>query len=532
MRSWSDKEIKKIISLKQKKWPLADIANEFDTTISAVRNAVYKYERSTRIYKLSPKTEVAVVPDKPSSEAKQQIKRLESQLAQLERDLEIARRPKLDLSVLGFKGDKSQGFVRVVVPDTHGCFIEEEVAKAFINDLAMLNPTEVVLLGDHIDCAGFLAQHHGITYINETKYSFEEDVAACNTFFDAVQKAAPKAEYHYLSGNHECIPSNGGEVLTKRGWVVIQDVTLADTVGAMTEDGTFKWVNPSKIHEYDYDGDLITADTRGFSVSVTPNHRIVYRSQSDKYTEKLAGDMVNAGAYDIYANAKCSDTGINFIDSDTHQDTVRVEGRDFRKEHYVGKVHCLTTETGNFFIRRNGKVHLTGNSRIEKWIATSTMRNPRDSAFLYKRFSPESVLSLDARKIPYYRQSVCYMGLAIPGTIKLGACAFTHGSRTGRYSASAMLHDFGGNVVFGHIHSQQQFNTRNVHSGEIGAWSPGTLAKLQPMWMHTQQTNWTHGYGLQLVHPDGTFLHINVPIINFKSQLQPLSDVIGAKRKR
>lgn len=37
---------------------------------------------------------------------------------------------------------------------------------------------------------------------------------------------------------------------------------------------------------------------------------------------------------------------------------------------YLGKVYCLTTPSGNFFARRNGKVFLTGNSSIKKRMET------------------------------------------------------------------------------------------------------------------------------------------------------------------
>src|SRR5262245_1186760 len=51
-------------------------------------------------------------------------------------------------------------FTRVIVPDSHGCYIDPEACKAFLADLEQLRPAEVVMLGDHLDCGGWLAQHH------------------------------------------------------------------------------------------------------------------------------------------------------------------------------------------------------------------------------------------------------------------------------------------------------------------------------------------------------------------------------------
>ncbi len=72
-----------------------------------------------------------------------------------------------------------------------------------LGDLTVLNPDEVVLLGDHVDCGGFLAQHHTMGYVAQTDYSYEEDILFANAFLDSVQTAAPNAKIFYLEGNHE-----------------------------------------------------------------------------------------------------------------------------------------------------------------------------------------------------------------------------------------------------------------------------------------------------------------------------------------
>jgi hypothetical protein len=98
---------------------------------------------------------------------------------------------------------------------------------------------------------------------------------------------------------------------------------------------------------------------------------------------------------------------------------------------------------------------------------------------------------------------------------------------TAKHAASVHLIKFGGNVVYGHTHRADSFVDRTVTEGVIGAWSPGCLCKLQPYWMHTNLTGWSHGYGLQLVAGDGSFLHINVPIIDGRSYLVQLTERIG-----
>lgn len=97
------------------------------------------------------------------------------------------------------KGDR----LRVIVSDTHGSHIDPGACKAFLADLATLQPAEVILLGDLMDCGGWLAKHHTMGYVAEAAGTFEEDVAATNQFLDAVQEAAPTARIWYVEGNHE-----------------------------------------------------------------------------------------------------------------------------------------------------------------------------------------------------------------------------------------------------------------------------------------------------------------------------------------
>jgi UDP-2,3-diacylglucosamine pyrophosphatase LpxH len=299
---------------------------------------------------------------------RQRIREYERENADLETKLENFRASKFKMPTS--KATKVKGaFSRVIIPDTHGCHVEEKAIAAFLSDLEILNPAEIVMLGDHLECGGWLAQSHTLGYVAQTTYTFEDDINAANQLLDRLQEICPKATFHYIEGNHE--------------------------------------------------------------------------------------------------------------------------------------------------------------QRIERWCVTQALRNSSDAALLLKHHSPISVLGLEKRNIPYYRRSEFYQDLPIPGTIKLGRCHFTHGLSTAKHAASVHLIKFGGNVVYGHTHRADSFVDRTVTEGVIGAWSPGCLCKLQPYWMHTNLTGWSHGYGLQLVAGDGSFLHINVPIIDGRSYLVQLTERIG-----
>jgi len=136
-------------------------------------------------------------------------KETERQLASARRIIEEQQQRLENLHNAKFKIPTSRpttaqgSFCRVAIPDTHGCFVEPDAIAAFLSDLEALRPAEVVMLGDHLDCGGFLAEHWTFGYVAEMEYTFEEDVSAANQLLDAVQRIVPEAAIHYIEGNHE-----------------------------------------------------------------------------------------------------------------------------------------------------------------------------------------------------------------------------------------------------------------------------------------------------------------------------------------
>jgi len=133
--------------------------------------------------------------------ARAQLKQLEVALKRersarelLEQTLDRLRSSSVKLN-LTRKAKSSKGGVtlRVIVPDSHGCFVDQSAASAMLADIAMLKPSSIILLGDHLDCGGFLAEHHTWGYVAETDYTFEDDCQATNPFLDALQSAAPQS---------------------------------------------------------------------------------------------------------------------------------------------------------------------------------------------------------------------------------------------------------------------------------------------------------------------------------------------------
>lgn len=93
--------------------------------------------------------------------------------------------------------------LRLIIPDSHGCYADEAAINAMLKDAKTLDPTEIVMLGDHVDCNGFLSTHGLPGALADCDYSYEEDIKAANKLLDRVAKAAPRARIHYIEGNHE-----------------------------------------------------------------------------------------------------------------------------------------------------------------------------------------------------------------------------------------------------------------------------------------------------------------------------------------
>jgi UDP-2,3-diacylglucosamine pyrophosphatase LpxH len=296
------------------------------------------------------------------SAEKKRIKQLEKLVEQQAEAIERMRRPHPQIP-LGSKpsGKRASAFVRVIVPDSHGIHIDHTAANAFLADLKELQPREVVMLGDHLDCGGWLAQHHVLGFVPETAYTFEDDCHAANHFLDQIGKRVTGARSWYIEGNHE--------------------------------------------------------------------HRIV------------------------------------------------------------------------------------------KAIIKMTLGCQRDAETQLKLWGCKAALSLEKRGIEFVRRDELQPGLKIRGAIKLGKCYFTHGKNCGSNATYRTLQQFKANVVHGHTHRMSHASVQSAEEQMLGGWSFGCLCKMQPLYYDTNPTDWSHGYGVQFVEPDGSFTTWAIPIIEGKSRL-------------
>ena len=244
-------------------------------------------------------------------------------------------------------------YIRVSFGDMHGCLMDKPAVAALLEDIRKLDPDEIVLGGDMLECGGFLARHQPIGFVATSEYSYQDDIEACNWFLDELAKAAPKAEVIYLEGNHE--------------------------------------------------------------------------------------------------------------------------------------------------------------DRIERWIVDVVRAAGRDAEFLLQLNSPQTTLKIAERGIVYVRRQYVEGGLP-PGWVKRGKMYFTHELGSGVNGASKAIAKTAGNVTFFHTHQESAATQVFPSVGIVKAFCPGCLCERQPLWRHSNPTNWSHGYGIDIIAQSGNFQHISVPI--------------------
>jgi hypothetical protein len=184
-------------------------------------------------------------------------------------------------------------------------------------------------------------------------------------------------------------------------------------------------------------------------------------------------------------------------------------------------------QAGNDFIdqvqaRTKQAVHhfLTGNHehRIERWCCQQALSKTRTAQFFLDRFGVQAVLNLEKRGFHYYPRGYLHAEKRVRGAIKLGNCWFVHDVSTSSRPARDALGKWGTNVCFGDTHRIDMAVSRKAERDIIGATN-ACLSRLTPYWQETNVTDWSHGYGVQVVTNDGNFLHIIVPIVNGRSLL-------------
>lgn len=244
---------------------------------------------------------------------------------------------------------------------------------------------------------------------------------------------------------------------------------------------------------------LIVPDAHGNHVNKAAWGAMIADAKRDKPKEcVILGDFMDCGAFK------------------RHPSSYAVENREDCYEDDAEAANGMLDDLQSVV---DGPIHfIEGNHEVfvERWVI-GKLPNQRDVEAFVGRYSPAARMRLKERGIRYYRRDRNHMGIATHGTIRLGKCFFTHGISAAKFATFIHLDRFASNVVHGHTHRMQMGGSRNLQCDNMIAYCPGTLADLQPLYAHTMPSQWTHGYGVQVVSRSGLFETIHRPIYKGQS---------------
>lgn len=95
-----------------------------------------------------------------------------------------------------------------------------------------------------------------------------------------VCKVKLRAIRHINVGDKLCLDGTH-DVLCKRGWIPIAEVTLEDEVACLN-NGVLEYSHPTEVMSYEHDGEMYEINTQQISQCVTLNHRMYVKPRNDK----------------------------------------------------------------------------------------------------------------------------------------------------------------------------------------------------------------------------------------------------------
>lgn len=202
---------------------------------------------------------------------------------------------------------------RVAVRSAHSCGKSHLASRIAAHWLSVYEPNEAFV----ITTSPTFAQVRAILWryirqahrkgnlrgrVNQTEWHIGEDL---------VGFGRKPADETAMQGIH-CM-STEHEVLTRRGWLGIEEITTVDEVLSVPVDGDVaEWMPIAQVYRYDFDGDLNIFDGHTVSFAYTDDHRLPVkydRRSSGHFELRRLGDLTNQ--YQFTVRRRCSWKGLS-----------------------------------------------------------------------------------------------------------------------------------------------------------------------------------------------------------------------------
>jgi len=169
--------------------------------------------------------------------------------------------------------------------------------------------------------------------------------------------------------DHPCLTDDNFEVLTTKGWRHFREIHPGDYI--------FSLVNGQAIHSKvngivnePYDGQVYRVKGRNIDCTFTPAHKVVLHDRNKKECYVRIDEIHrNPNKYAYHSiPMDCTFVERGFDKKAvpclhiSHTNSTSLRLLKTIEIHHTGRIYCLQTEHGNFYMRYRGKSFWTGNS--------------------------------------------------------------------------------------------------------------------------------------------------------------------------
>jgi DNA-directed RNA polymerase II subunit RPB2 len=145
-----------------------------------------------------------------------------------------------------------------------------------------------------------------------------------------------------MSGDKFTCYDDSHEILTINGWVNIKDVSLNDSIASLVNNKLI-YQYPSQIQNYDYEGDMYLLESEYVSLCVTPNHRMLIKTNlNNDFKIDAAENIIHQQVYYKKAvNDIIIDKYEHFIYNNNNEIVyLKIDNKEFNIK-YCLKVLCI-----------------------------------------------------------------------------------------------------------------------------------------------------------------------------------------------
>lgn len=188
------------------------------------------------------------------------------------------------------------------------------------------------------------------------------------------------------------------ELLTKSGWVRIDELPRGVEVAQWAASGEVSWAVPLAYPRRHYEGDLVTLFGR-VRAAVTPDHRMVIQAGTQHWRECLAGNLPKCAvptAGTLHGGRSADSAYLQFLVAIQADGSIRPKGKryelrfGFKKERKIGRLAGILRELGltdAFSCRRSEEGVTTFRGYVPPWVF--------DWLTIAKMFRTEALVALD-----------------------------------------------------------------------------------------------------------------------------------------